>query len=716
MLRHRRWRAGLALAFCLCCLFFIPSAAQAARTVIPSFTAVRAQHSHSDQELLDRHGVLLQQTRINWQQRQGKWLALEAISPAVVQLLLYAEDRRFYAHHGVDWYAVAGSVWSSAWGRSLRGTSTITMQLVDLLGLGAGRVAGQRSWQAKWQQARLAQQLERQWSKAQIIEAYLNLVPFRGELIGVDAMARVLWQKQAFALSLPEAALAVAMLPSPNAPPERLQQRSCMLWQGVAPQADCTARRWHHAQALKRLAQPAWGNPQAAPHAARFMGQFSMPTQQRSSLDKVLQLQAQRIMQQHLLGLKANNAHDAALLVLHNATGEVMVYVGSSAHSQAAQFDHVQAKRQAGSTLKPFLYQLAIAQKRITAASLLADTSAQFSTPYGVYVPQNYDEQFMGWLSARVALAASINIPAVRLLAQVGVDDFHQYLQQLGFELPYNADYYGLGLALGSAEVSLWQLSNAYRSLANLGRFSSACLQVDCEQAAQQQVASEGATWIIQHILADNTARAVTFGLDSALNTPFWTAVKTGTSKDMRDNWAVGFSTNYTVGVWVGNTDGSAMHDVSGVSGAAPIWQDMMRFLQTYSAQPERAALAQPTAVVCVPVAFMQHTEPPRQECFLEGTQRTEIVLAARAAEGGRITAPPHQSIYALDPDIAVAQQRVLLRSDAQSDEVLWRVNGVVLANTVDFALPLAPGQYRIELVSASTHAVLDTVAIEVQR
>lgn len=708
MQRLKKW-------LCLLSLLLISITVHADTALVPSFTGVKAQYVNSDQLLLDRHGSLLQQTRTHWQQRQGDWLSLNAISPAITRLLLHAEDRRFYDHSGVDWYAVTGTAWSSLWGQRLRGTSTISMQLVDLLDLGTGRVVGRRSWQAKWQQARLAQQLESQWSKAQILEAYLNLVPFRGEIIGVDAMARVLWQKQAFALSLPEAALAIAMLPSPNASLERLQQRSCILWQGIAPQADCTAQRWRNRQALKRLAQPAWGNPNVAPHAARFIMQHENQAVPRSSIDQTVQQQVQVIMQRHLLDLGGSNANDAAVLVLHNVTGEVIAYVGSSEQSKAAQFDHVQAKRQAGSTLKPFLYQLAISQKRITAASLLADSSAQFSTPYGVYVPQNYDEQFMGWVSARVALASSINIPAVRLLAQVGVDDFQDYLQQLGFELPYNADYYGLGLALGGVEVSLWQLTNAYRSLASLGVLSTACFEVGCANTVQR-VAPADATWIIQNILADNTARAVTFGLDSFLNTPFWTAVKTGTSKDMRDNWTVGFSENYTVGVWVGNTDGSAMRgNISGVSGAAPIWQELMQFLEA-PIKKSSVAPARPTTLLCGEVTFINHTEPRRQECFLAGTEREQIGLASELAEQRRIAAPLNQALYALDPDIPTTQQRIVLRANvAVNDEVFWQINGQVVSNEVLFAWPLRAGKHRIELIDTSTKALLDTVLIQVK-
>ena len=682
--------------------------------VIPTFAQVKQQSSHSDFLLHDKQGRLLQTQRIDWHRRQGEWLDLEAISPAVLRLVLQAEDRRFYTHSGVDWYAVAGSTWAALWGKPLRGTSTLSMQLVDLLDIGPKRTAGRRSWKAKWQQAQFARQLEKEWSKSQILEAYLNLAPFRGELIGINALARVVWQKHAVALSLPEAALAIAMLPSPNARPEQLLQRSCVLWRSVAPEADCRAQYGPATQALKRLAQPAWGNPNGAPHAARFIQRNGLLSSSlRSSLDQTIQHEAQRLMQRHLVDLKAHHATDAAVLVLHNITGQVLAYVGSSTESLAVDFDHVQAKRQAGSTLKPFLYQLALTQQRITPASLLADTPAQFSTPYGMYVPQNYDEQFMGWVSARVALASSLNIPAVRLLSQVGVEDFQMYLKQLGFELPYAADYYGLGLALGGVEVSLWELTNAYRSLANLGSYSVPCVQAACTASATSLM-SAAATWLVQDILSDNTARALTFGLSSVLQTPFWSAVKTGTSKDMRDNWTIGFSADYTVGVWVGNTDGSAMRGaISGVSGAAPIWQELMQFLTAASASLKPPL---PDGVVCTRVTFIDHKESARQECFVAGTERERVQLVSAGLNKGRITHPIDRAIYAIDPDIPLNQQRIALNSDlAATQAVAWRINGRTVTKQSTYAWALEPGQHRIELLRSDSNRVLDTVTIQVK-
>jgi penicillin-binding protein 1C len=267
--------------------------------------------------------------------------------------------------------------------------------------------------------------------------------------------------------------------------------------------------------------------------------------------------------------------------------------------SDAAQVDGVTARRQPGSTLKPFIYELAFERRLITPASLLDDSPAQIATTNGLYLPQNYDKDFKGWVSARTALGASLNVPAVRVGAMLGPDTLLARLNALGLALPESGGYYGHALALGGADVTLLALTNAYRSFANGGVFTPVALRSTI--ANPQRVADAGAVYLVTDILADNAARARTFGLDSALVTGGFAAVKTGTSKDMRDNWCIGFTDRYTVGVWVGNASGEAMHHVSGVSGAAPIWQALVR--QLHQGQPSRRPLM-PAGVVAEAVAM----------------------------------------------------------------------------------------------------------------
>ena len=316
-------------------------------------------------------------------------------------------------------------------------------------------------------------------------------------------------------------------------------------------------------------------------------------------------------------------------------------------------------------------------------------------------------------MSARTALAASLNVPAVRTLVMVSPEPFARQLGALGIVLKEGGGYYGYSLALGSAEVNLLQLTNAYRALANRGQWCEARLQppallprpsgeragvrggaVAREAAPPSPASGRGresgcrpaldpaAAFIVTDILADPNARARTFGTDSILSTRFWTAVKTGTSKDMRDNWAVGFSERYTIGVWLGNASGAAMWDVSGTSGAAPVWAALMRHL--HARTPSRPP-APPPGVLRQRVRFGDQLEAARDEWFLPGTQQalfaidSEAASARPASAGGqkglkseddpavppRITAPQDGIILALDPDIPPARQRLTLLADA---------------------------------------------------
>jgi penicillin-binding protein 1C len=271
----------------------------------------------------------------------------------------------------------------------------------------------------------------------------------------------------------------------------------------------------------------------------------------------------------------------------------------------------------------------------------------------------------------------------VRAATVVGADAFAARLRELGFQhITRDGDYYGFALALGSAEVSLEQLVNAFRTLANRGHFSPLMLTRGGSPPGRR-VLNEGASFVITDILADRSARSLTFGLENALATPFWSAVKTGTSKDMRDNWCVGFSERYTVGVWVGNFDGSPMQDVSGVTGAAPVWLELMRFLHARTpSRPPRT----PSSVVQAEVQFAHAFESTRRELFLRGTETTEVRMpAAPPLAQARIRYPGRDSILAIDPDIPIALQRVFfdvtprganLRLDLDGQPLVDRDNG----------------------------------------
>ena len=709
----------------------LPARAQA----LPGLQEVRAAYRPSAAVLLDRRGQPLQSLRLDMSVRRLAWTPLAEIAPALQRAVVMSEDKRFYEHEGVDWQAAGSAAWSNLQGRRVRGASTLSMQLAGLLEADARR-SGRRSLLQKLSQTAAALRLEESWSKPEILEAYLNLADFRGELQGVAAMSQGLFGKWPHGLDDGEAALAAALLRAPNAKPDLVARRACRLLQEMGRGRECPGLEGLAAVALAGPRPIADDTPALAPHLARKL--LTTPGQRLvSSLDGELQAFATAALRRHLGALSHQNAEDGAVLVLDNASGQVLAWVGSSGDlSAAAAVDGATALRQAGSTLKPFLYALAFERRRLTPASLIEDAPLALDTGNGLYAPQNYEPGYRGWVSARTALAGSLNVPAVKTLVRVGVDDFHQRLRRAGFaSLSQDGDWYGYSLALGSADVSLLMLANGYRSLANGGRWSPLRVLPGRAKAAAP-CATEGcagvfagpvhyaftpaAAYLAADILSDRAARAATFGLESWLATPYWAAAKTGTSKDMRDNWCAGFSRRYTVAVWVGNAQGEPMRNVSGISGAAPVWREVMDWLHRGDPAAARPRVASrppppPAGVEGRAIRFEPAREPPRREWFLAGTAMT-VIRAADARALARIEYPAAGTVLALDPDIPPQRQRLALCLSAPAEPGWrWRLDGRLLGRATAPAhwLP-QPGRHRLSLEDRRGRE-LDAVAFQVR-
>ena len=742
---------------------------------------MRQDFASSESLLLDRQGVVIHRLRTNPQVRRGQWVALADISPALRVAMVLSEDKRFYEHSGVDWRAAGAAAWGNLWNKRTRGASTLTMQLVGLVDEDLQRSQGRRTLLQKFGQAAAAQMLDAKWQKDEILEAYLNLVPYRGELVGIDALSHTLFAKAAHGMDEREAAIAAALVRAPNASPQAVAQRAC----GVLAQMQKTRPTPLLCDTLSLFAtgvmqRKAWSPSDGiAPHMAQRLLASSSNTSSnqstnkagnkaasstsktpaspqpqarviRSTLSAPLQRFATEQLQQTMHELAGRNVRDGAVLVLDNATGDVLAWVGAApTTSSAPQVDYVTAQRQPGSTLKPFLYAQAIAERRLTAASLLDDSSAAIATQNGLYVPQDYDRKFRGWVSVRLALASSLNVPAVRTIGMVGVNRFAAQLQKMGIALPHTGDFYGHSLALGSPEMSLLQLANAYRTLANTGQFSPVRMTLPeatspksaatppsptAPAPAPKQVLDARASYIIGHILSDNNARIATFGNNSILHTRFWSAVKTGTSKDMRDNWAIGYSQHYTVAVWVGNARGQAMWDVSGTSGAAPVWAAIMQHLHSSTpSQPPTppAGMVQTTVQFASPntnnssktapragiISSLVANEPSRKEWFISGTEQTQFLPpdsqnSRTNSAHAHIQTPTNGTIVAIDPDIPPKHQRLLLRTD--QPRVHWQINGKPAGSGSSVYWMPWPGKHQISLHNLSGKT-LDTIQIEVR-
>ncbi len=546
--------------------------------------------------ILDREGGLLRELRSRADGRSTP-LSPDDVSPEVTAAFLAAEDHGFFHHLGVSPSATMRAAWLNLKaGRIVAGGSTISQQLARTL------VPRERTVLGKAREALWALRLEAHLTKREILTQYVNRVPFGNNTFGLEAAAQLYFGKRAAHLSLAQAALLAAVPRGPTAynpyraGPKLEARRAWVLSQlerhGLVDAASVAAAR------QEPLDLGTFNTSFRAPHfvdavAARLAdwGLHDAVTVQ-TSLDPRLQDDVEHAVTEEVSRLNERRVGSAAAVVVDNETGEVLAYQGSADFFSAAtlgQNDGVQMRRQPGSALKPFVYAEAF-RRGYTPATVIPDLETEFGSAKGSYAPKNYDRRVHGPVRAREALANSYNVPAVRVAGDVGLANTLEVLHAAGFEsLRETAEHYGLGLALGNGEVSLWEAARAYSGLSRGGvvrplRPVLRAWRADGTEVTPvpelphtpRRFADSRAVALVTHILADNAARARAFGLDNALRLPFPVAAKTGTSKGYSDNWTVGFTAERTVAVWAGNFDGTPMVKVSGISGAGPIFKRVM--------------------------------------------------------------------------------------------------------------------------------------------
>jgi penicillin-binding protein 1C len=677
-----------------------------------TYDEVKASYKKSDAVLLDRHGVVINDLRVDSKGRRLDWAVLKDISPAFLRAVVWSEDRRFYDHGGVDWPALGAAALENVMSRSRRGASTITMQLASMLEKKLRPQKTKRTIGQKFDQISAARELDASWTKEHILEAYLNLVTFRSELQGIVAASKGLFGKEPAGLNEKESLLLAVLIRSPNARADMVAARACALADSMKSSAGCTE--------IKLLAEETFSGPYRIAFRRNLAPQIALRLltggRQKAvtTIDERLQKFSLEVLGYHIRSLSGRNVRDGAVLVVDNRSGEILAYVANPGELSSARYvDGITARRQAGSTLKPFLYGLAIENNLLTPASLLDDSPVNVPTPAGLYMPHNYDNEFRGLVSVRTALSSSLNIPAVRTLMLVGPDEFVKRLRLLGFSDLREGDYYGLSMALGSVDVSLYELVNAFRTIANGGRWTDMMIEPSKKNKSREVMPGEAA-FIISDILSDRAARSLTFGYENPLSTRFWTAVKTGTSKDMRDNWCVGFSDRYTIGVWVGNFSGEPMWNVSGISGAAPVWLEVMNYLHRSRAS---RAPQPPAGVSARDVGFDKSSEPGRSEWFISGTEPAEAVTGSGQTPPDmtpHINYPPNNTIMAIDPDIPSANSLIFFEasSGGRFDWVLN--NGIIGKGTRMASWKPEYGKYKLSLVD-SQGGIIDSVNFEVR-
>lgn len=605
----------------------------------------------SDRVLLSSTGEHLQTLRTDFKKRRLEWYELDHFPKVLQDAVIMAEDQRFAFHFGFDPFGLTRAFIANISGRRIQGASTITMQLSDLIRkevLLHNSSIKKGSFSHKLAQIFRAFFIELKWSKSEILEAYLNLIHLRGEFQGVPALTYAYLKKDPLALNLPEAAVIAAMISSPNQNLDTLKKRACTLYKRIdSIDSFCV----HIESAIQSFAgKPSMPtNAHFAPHlASRAFEEFPDFTVIKSTLDSVLQKKVINILEKNIYRLKNSNVRDSAAIVIENKTGNVLAYVGTISTSENPYVDGVKSYRQAGSSLKPFIYAKALASKTLTAASILLDDPTAISWNGDIYRPSNYDKHFYGNVTVREALASSLNVPAVKTVTIIGLHETYNVLKSIQLSNLKQPDFYGVSMALGAVEVRLDELANAYRILANGGLWSPLRFtdkDVNKIDSGKRTFSPE-ASYIISSILSDPNARAIGFGWDTPLETPFWTAVKTGTSKDYRDNWCVGYSERYTVAVWAGNFNSEAMEKVSGVSGAGPSWFEIMSELHNQ----ERSLPPTPPDTVVVKNVRHSFTSQAHKEYFVSGTEPSQDLIEPAMEKRVQFVFPAEGSTLVKDP------------------------------------------------------------------
>ncbi len=570
-------------------------------------TRIYDRHGHLLYEILDPHGGA------------HVPVPLADVPPACTEATIATEDAHFYNNPGVDAWAIVRALWVNLrGGEVLSGGSTITQQLARNLLL-SPEERTEISLRRKLREAILAWRLARTFSKDEILALYLNETYYGNLAYGIEAAARTYFAKSAAELDLAECALLAGLPQSPaqynpleNPGAARARQEvvlSLMVKHGLIPKREAAQA------AAEELGFASVPFPIEAPHFVMLVrgqleqefGPEAMHTQGLqvyTTLDLDVQDAVQRIVRYRLEQLAApregsppRNVHNAAAVVMEPHSGEVLALVGSPDYfdpSIDGAVNNAVATRQPGSSIKPITYAAAFDPDRpnpLTAATVMMDVRTAFVTREGdPYVPQNYDRRWRGPVLLRQALASSYNLIAVKVLEEVGVEEMAALARSMGITTFDDVDRFGLALTLGGGEVRLLELTAAYGAFASGGYKLEPVTITRVEDShgrvlrawdttRSPRVMDERVAYLITDILSDDLARVSTFGEGSALRLSRPAAAKTGTTTDWRDNWTVGYTPDLVVGVWTGNADNEPMHHVSGVTGAAPIWHDVMETL-----------------------------------------------------------------------------------------------------------------------------------------
>lgn len=629
----------------------------------PSLAQVESDASMT--QFLDRNGEPLNYSYTTYWNVHDK-LPLYRIPERLQKMFVVSEDKRFFKHGGTDWRARASAlVQNVRAGKIVRGASTLTEQVVRMI------FPRPRTYLSKLREGLDAMRFERRYSKADILEFYLNQVPYASNRRGVLQASKYYFSKTPDRLSLREMTALTVLVRAPSSydpyrRPGRLDALVSRQLQKFKESGVISEREYEKASKERlRLSSPS-----LRVFAEGFLAyvKSAVPLDGRArktTLDVFLQAKIGRMARSRLKDLKRRGVNDIAVLVLERRTGNVLAWVGESLDGKTADFDPVLVLRQPASAQKPLLYALALS-KGLTAATKIRDAPFSAVVGKGVHRFHNYGNVYYGDVTLRQALGNSLNIPALKIINFTGVSAYLDFLKRLGFShLDKDAQYYREGLALGNAEVTLLELTRAYLMLANAGVLKDVRVAEAQPETQGVRVLPESVATLVGDILSDPQARRLEFGEDSILNFPVQTAVKTGTSTGYRDAWAMGYSSEFVAGVWAGNLTYRPTDEVTGALGPALLLRSVFGTLN------ENAD----TAPLFLSPKLQRRRTGAETELF--ATDVPEVPMP-REKEGVYLSKPEDGIFLAVDPRVPTEFQKYRFELDGFPDgaQAVWIVNG----------------------------------------
>ncbi|MBN2096262.1 penicillin-binding protein 1C [Candidatus Peregrinibacteria bacterium] len=658
--------------------------------------ALRSLQPEPTLKLYDRHDELLYEVLSEEAGRQS-FIALSDMPDDLKNAFLSIEDKDFYEHSGIDLKAILRAIWQNmSAGEIVSGGSTITQQVVrNLIG-----VNQKRTFRQKIKESIMALKIDKFFDKDQIFEVYLNSIYFGGLAYGVESASWQYFNKSASNLDLAESAFLAGLPQAPNRyyPFEHFElakERQKAVLSAILKNGAISEEDYKQAVAENlKLQRGAFAKK--APHFVDYVlsncgpdcGSSGGPNGGHkiiTTLDLGMQERVENIIESDLTFLSKFNIENAAVVILDVKTGDILTMVGSADYDDPTIQGAVNittSLRQPGSSIKPLVYAMAFEQGWLT-DTVVSDEPVRFETEDGLpYSPQNFDLVYHGEVTLAEALAQSLNIPAVQVMDFVGVASFLSRVRDFGITtLDQPAEHYGLSLALGSGEVRLLELTNAYSVFANEGQRAIIRFLLSDEPDDLESVIRPETAQAISAILSSNDLRMPAFGEENPLNLPFPVAAKTGTTRNFRDNWTLGYTDDYAVGVWVGNARGEVMEGVSGITGAGPIFYKVMMMLNE-----------------------MTGTKLTVQPLQIDVTSRAE---EPALPEEFRIITPFANDVFLFDPTKPSEFQKIKLEASASAE---WFVDGQRVGEGLSVLWPLERGEHQIRSVADQEERVVEIV------